>query len=109
MRFGAAGGLRRQWASTRHRPVYGAREAARCTLTRLPSAAARCTLTRLPSAAASLQDQCSFNGAWRGKTGSGEQRTYYVSSYFWDRALEAGIIADAKALRSVPPPLVNGP
>ena len=33
------------------------------------------------------QDQCSFNGAWRGKApAGGKPRTYYVSSYFWDRA-----------------------
>lgn len=42
------------------------------------------------------QEACSFNGAWRGKPSS-MARVYYVSSYFWDRALDSGIIADKKA------------
>ncbi|KAF8062083.1 APY2 [Scenedesmus sp. PABB004] len=42
------------------------------------------------------QADCSFSGAWRGKPPA-MARVYYVSSYFWDRALEAGIIADAAA------------
>jgi len=43
------------------------------------------------------KDQCSFSGAWRGKAAP-KPRTYYVSSYFWDRAQDSGIIADADAL-----------
>lgn len=42
------------------------------------------------------KEACSFNGAWRGKPSS-MARVYYVSSYFWDRALDSGIIADKKA------------
>jgi apyrase len=41
------------------------------------------------------QEECSFSGAWRGKRQEG--RSYYVSSYFWDRAVDSGIISDAKA------------
>ncbi len=33
---------------------------------------------------------------WRGKRPL--DATYYVSSYFWDRALDTGIIKDEKAL-----------
>ena len=34
-----------------------------------------------------LQTSCSFAGAW----GGGQlPKAFYVSSYFWDRALEAG-------------------
>eukprot|EP00879_Flechtneria_rotunda_P021719 GHRR01022903.1.p1 GENE.GHRR01022903.1~~GHRR01022903.1.p1 ORF type:complete len:473 (+),score=173.94 GHRR01022903.1:81-1499(+) len=43
------------------------------------------------------KDACSFNGAWRGKP-TGMARVYYVSSYFWDRALDSGIIADSAAI-----------
>lgn len=43
------------------------------------------------------KDQCSFSGAWRGK-GPGGERVYYVSSYFWDRAVDSGIISDAAAI-----------
>lgn len=43
------------------------------------------------------KEACSFNGAWRGKPGD-MARVYYVSSYFWDRALESGIIADKGAI-----------
>eukprot|EP00798_Chlamydomonas_sp_ICE-L_P015737 gene15739-21859_t len=41
------------------------------------------------------QDECSFSGGWRGKASAA--RTYYISSYFWDRAQDSGIISDAKA------------
>ncbi|KAK9843238.1 hypothetical protein WJX74_009079 [Apatococcus lobatus] len=41
------------------------------------------------------QDQCAFNGAWGG---SRQPKAFYVSSYFWDRAVEAGIIKDETAL-----------
>ena len=44
-----------------------------------------------------LQDACSFSGAWRGKPAT-MARVYYVSSYFWDRASESGIIADKAAI-----------
>jgi hypothetical protein len=44
-----------------------------------------------------VQEACSFSGAWRGKPSS-MARVYYVSSYFWDRALDSGIIADPKAI-----------
>lgn len=44
------------------------------------------------------QALCSFNGAWRGK-GPGPHRMYYVSSYFWDRARDAGIINVATAIQ----------
>ncbi|KAI8475039.1 MAG: nucleoside phosphatase family-domain-containing protein [Monoraphidium minutum] len=43
------------------------------------------------------QSACSFSGAWRGKPG-GMKRVYYVSSYFFDRAVEAGIIPDKGAI-----------
>ncbi|GFR43374.1 hypothetical protein Agub_g4446 [Astrephomene gubernaculifera] len=42
------------------------------------------------------QIQCSFNGAWRGN-GLSKGRQYYVSSYFWDRAVDTGIIKDQSA------------
>lgn len=43
------------------------------------------------------QPECSFNGGWRGKDLS-KGRQYYVSSYFWDRAMDTGIITDPKAI-----------
>ncbi len=43
------------------------------------------------------QEHCSFDGAWRGRPPS-KLRTYYVSSYFWDRATESGIIKEASAV-----------
>ncbi|EFJ53213.1 hypothetical protein VOLCADRAFT_78871 [Volvox carteri f. nagariensis] len=43
------------------------------------------------------QIQCSFNGAWRGN-GLSKGRQYYVSSYFWDRAFETGIIKEQDAI-----------
>lgn len=42
-----------------------------------------------------LQDQCGFNGVW---LGSRRPTAFYVSSYFWDRATDAGIIADPAAI-----------
>jgi apyrase len=44
------------------------------------------------------QEACGFNGAWRGKP-TDMKRIYYVSSYFWDRAQDSGIIADKNALQ----------
>lgn len=49
------------------------------------------------------QAECSFNGAWRGKP-KGMERVYYVSSYFWDRAEDAGIITDRNAINWVTSP-----
>ena len=43
-----------------------------------------------------LQDQCAFNGAWGG--GNRHPTAFYVSSYFWDRATDAGIIAEPEAI-----------
>lgn len=43
-----------------------------------------------------MQDQCAFNGAWGG--GNRHPTAFYVSSYFWDRATDAGIITDENAL-----------
>ena len=54
------------------------------------------------------QSSCSFSGAWRGKPGR-MKRVYYVSSYFWDRALDAGIIADKAAIEWRTSPGVRGP
>ena len=34
-----------------------------------------------------MQTQCSFAGAWGG---GHAPKAFYVSSYFWDRAIEAG-------------------
>ena len=44
-----------------------------------------------------LQDQCAFNGAWGG---SRQPKAFYVSSYFWDRAVEAGKLSDHTILQS---------
>ncbi|GAX84844.1 hypothetical protein CEUSTIGMA_g12265.t1 [Chlamydomonas eustigma] len=44
-----------------------------------------------------VKDQCSFNGAWRGDAAAAQSRSYYISSYFWDRARDTGIIANPKA------------
>lgn len=38
------------------------------------------------------QLQCSFNGAWGGPR---VPKVFYISSYFWDRATDAGLIVDA--------------
>jgi hypothetical protein len=54
-----------------------------------------------------LQDACSFSGAWRGKPAQ-MARVYYVSSYFWDRASESGIIADKAAIEWKTSPGVSG-
>lgn len=43
------------------------------------------------------KELCSFNGAWRGPS-VGSNPAVYVSSYFWDRAVEAGIVADKEAI-----------
>jgi len=53
------------------------------------------------------QDTCSFSGVWRGKPAS-MSRAYYVSSYLWDRALDAGIIGDKAAIEWKTSPAVGG-
>lgn len=40
------------------------------------------------------QLQCTFNGAWGGPR---VPKVFYISSYFWDRAADAGLIKDADA------------
>ena len=42
-----------------------------------------------------MQDQCAFNGAWGGNA---TPTAFYVSSYFWDRAADAGIIGEKSAI-----------
>ena len=42
-----------------------------------------------------VQEQCAFNGAWGGNA---KPTAFYVSSYFWDRAADAGIIGEKKAI-----------
>ena len=42
-----------------------------------------------------MQEQCAFNGAWGGSV---KPTAFYVSSYFWDRATDAGIIGDKAAI-----------
>ena len=42
------------------------------------------------------QDHCTFDGTWRGPPRT--HSDYYVSSYFWDKAIETGIIKDTHAL-----------
>ncbi len=54
-----------------------------------------------------MQDQCSFAGAWRGN-GLSKGRSYYVSSYFWDRAVETGIVAKDGAITWATTPNVGG-
>jgi hypothetical protein len=62
----------------------------------LPSPRAPRPAPRAPRPAALLEISCSFDGAWRGKP-EAMKRVYYVSSYFWDRALESGIITNKSA------------
>jgi apyrase len=47
------------------------------------------------------QPQCSFQGAWRG---SRIPDVFYVSSYFWDRAADAGLLDDDKDTHAVVSP-----
>ena len=42
-----------------------------------------------------MQEQCAFNGAWGGSV---KPTAFYVSSYFWDRATDAGIIGEKTAI-----------
>ena len=42
-----------------------------------------------------VQEQCAFNGAWGGSV---KPTAFYVSSYFWDRATDAGIIGEKSAI-----------
>jgi apyrase len=46
--------------------------------------------------------QCSFGGAWGGPR---IPDLFYVSSYFWDRAAEAGIVDGSSALQAAVKPL----
>ena len=44
-----------------------------------------------------LQSECTFNGAWGG---SKVPAVFYISSYFWDRAQDVGLIPNDKVRRS---------
>jgi len=46
--------------------------------------------------------ECGFDGAWGGGGGPGAQR-FYVSSYFWDRASQAGLVSAGALSASVRP------
>jgi hypothetical protein len=48
---------------------------------------------RLDCSAALLQSECTFNGAWGG---SKLPAVFYISSYFWDRAQDVGLIPNDK-------------
>lgn len=50
-----------------------------------------CPVTDAPTVC--LQSQCTFNGAWGG---SKVPAVFYISSYFWDRAQDVGLIPDNK-------------
>jgi hypothetical protein len=43
-----------------------------------------------------LQSECTFNGAWGG---SKVPAVFYISSYFWDRAQDVGLIPNDKVRR----------
>ena len=43
------------------------------------------------------QKQCSFSGAWAGPRIPG---VFYVSSYFWDRAADAGLVNDDTSIQA---------
>jgi apyrase len=43
------------------------------------------------------QLHCTFNGAWAGSRVPG---VFYISSYFWDRAADAGLLPDANAIQA---------
>lgn len=50
-------------------------------------------------------DQCTFSGVWGGpKAKSKRRQPLYLFSYFWDRAMDVGIIDDRKALTFVMKP-----
>ncbi len=42
-----------------------------------------------------VQSECTFNGAWGG---SKAPAVFYISSYFWDRATDVGLIPDDKSI-----------
>lgn len=46
--------------------------------------------------------QCTFNGAWGGST---VPAVFYISSYFWDRATDVGLIPSDKSISVVISPL----
>ena len=43
-----------------------------------------------------MQSECTFNGAWGG---SKVPAVFYISSYFWDRAQDVGLIPNDKVRR----------
>lgn len=45
-----------------------------------------------------VQSECTFNGAWGG---SKAPAVFYISSYFWDRATDVGLIPDDKSISVV--------
>ena len=47
------------------------------------------------------QQQCTFSGAWAGPR---IPSVFYVSSYFWDRAADAGIVDDENAFQATVQP-----
>ncbi|KAL6785712.1 hypothetical protein ACKKBF_B01340 [Auxenochlorella protothecoides x Auxenochlorella symbiontica] len=46
---------------------------------------------------AAPQLQCSFNGAWGGGR---VPSVFYISSYFWDRAVDAGLVPETAAIEA---------
>ena len=48
-----------------------------------------------------VQDSCAFNGAW---VGPKSPKVFHVSSYFWDRATDIGLIPDAAAINAIVKP-----
>ena len=49
-----------------------------------------------PSGSILVQSECTFNGAWGG---SKVPAVFYISSYFWDRAQDVGLIPNDKVRR----------
>ncbi len=52
------------------------------------------------------QTECTFSGVWRGLRP--QDAPYYISSYFWDRAFDTGIIKDERAAVWTTSPSVSG-
>ena len=52
----------------------------------------------LPQWCVAVQSECTFNGAWGG---SKAPAVFYISSYFWDRATDVGLIPDDKSISVV--------
>ncbi len=57
------------------------------------AAAAEAALHADKACAPAPASQCGFDGAWGGGGGDGTA-SYYVSSYFWDRAVQAGAVPE---------------